>query len=125
MLRRGVRVKDKSVTLTKSSGLVKDITAEGLVMSGGHFDYKQYNIGYIADAIEDLILKNKDESKDYWGDTVGRFYSDETIEKFKTAVMQLRLAQIYAHRIDWLVSGDDSEDSFHRRLANELAALEE
>lgn len=93
-------------------------------MSGGHFDYMQYCIGHIAGEIEKLILKNNDESKNQWGDTVGRFYSDETIARFKLAVRYLRLAQIYAHRVDWLVSGDDSEECFHRRLDDDLKAMD-
>ena len=35
------------------------------------------------------------------------------------------MAQVYAHRIDWLVSGDDGEDSFHRRLKSDIAELQE
>lgn len=80
-------------------------------MSGGHFDYDQYKIGYIADSIEQLISKDED----------GR-YTEETIVQFCTALWLLRRAQIYAQRIDWLVSGDDGEDSFHKRLAFDLAA---
>lgn len=30
------------------------------------------------------------------------------------------MAQIYTQRIDWLVSGDDSEDSFRERLKEDL-----
>lgn len=92
-------------------------------MSGGHFNYDQYRIGYIADEIEELIRNNDDESVNEWGDTVGRGYTAETIAEFKTAVELLRKAQIYAHRIDWLVSCDDGEDTFHERLAEDLENL--
>ena len=84
-------------------------------MSGGHFDYDQYKIGYIADSIEQLIYNNNSEDSD------GR-YSDETISEFRTAVRLLKRAEIYAHRIDWLVSGDDGEDTFHKYLASQCAA---
>jgi hypothetical protein len=30
------------------------------------------------------------------------------------------MAQIYTQRIDWLVSGDDGEDSFRERLKEDL-----
>lgn len=30
-------------------------------MSGGHFDYNQYKIGYIADSIQQMIDKNGKE----------------------------------------------------------------
>lgn len=83
-------------------------------MSGGHFDYKQYLIDYIADEVEQLIDKN-DEYE----------FSKETIEKFKQAKIILRIAAIYAQRIDWLVSGDDGEENFHNRLEEDLSKLEE
>lgn len=89
-------------------------------MSGGHFDYKQYEIGRIADDIEELIHTNDSEELDQWGCPMGSHYSPETINEFKMAVHFLRLAQIYTHRIDWLVSADDGEDSFHSRLNKEL-----
>lgn len=82
-------------------------------MSGGHFDYKQYQISDIADSIDKLIL---DETRN-------PAYSQQTIEEFNRAVNLLRLASVYVQRIDWLVSGDDGEDSFHRRLQEELVEL--
>jgi hypothetical protein len=33
------------------------------------------------------------------------------------------MAQIYAQRIDWLISGDDGEDSFRERLKEDLEKL--
>lgn len=89
-------------------------------MSGGHFDYQQYRIEDIAKSIEELIKSNDDESLNEWGYRRGKGYSDETIKKFKTAVNTLRKAAICAQRVDWLVSGDDGEDSFHHRWAEEL-----
>lgn len=94
-------------------------------MSGGHFDYKQYQIGYIADEIEQLIEINASEEVDEWGYTKGAHYLPETVEEFKKAVKALRIAQVYAHRIDWLVSGDDGEDSFHSRLVKDLRNIED
>lgn len=94
-------------------------------MSGGAFDYKQYQIGYIADEIEQLIETNDSDERNEWGDTVGAHYLPETVTEFKKALRALKIAQIYAHRIDWLVSGDDSEDSFHARLAKDLAKAKE
>lgn len=38
-------------------------------------------------------------------------------------LFNLKLANIYLHRIDWLLSGDDGEDSFHSRLKEELLNL--
>jgi len=89
-------------------------------MSGGHFDYEQFSISRIADKIQSLIDNNDDKSLNEWGDTVGRGYPPKVIAKFKRAVAHLRLAAVYAHRIDWLVSGDDSEEAFLKRLQDDL-----
>jgi hypothetical protein len=91
-------------------------------MSGGHFDYAQYKIGWVADAIGQLIYENNSEELNQWGDKKGREYTEETISEFRIAVQLLRRAEIYAQRIDWLVSCDDGEDTFHKRLALDLAA---
>jgi hypothetical protein len=81
-------------------------------MSGGHFDYKQYQIGDIADDIEALIEDNL--HKDEYG--YCRNYSAETLDRFVEAVKALRIAEAYATRVDWLVSGDDNEEDFHYYL---------
>ena len=93
-------------------------------MSGGHFQYDQYKIGYIADEIEQLIIDNDSDEKNQWGDVKGCHFTPETIDEFKKALIMLRQAHVYVQRIDWLVSGDDGEDSFHSRLKNELGKLE-
>ena len=50
--------------------------------------------------------------------------SDETIETMKEAYKQIRIAEIYATRIDWVMSGDDGEDDQHERLKEDLEAFE-
>lgn len=76
-------------------------------------------MNYIADEIEQLILTNDSTELNEWGDTKGHHYTDKTIVEFKNALHFLRLAKMYTQRIDWLVSGDDSEESFHKRLQDE------
>jgi hypothetical protein len=108
-------------------------------MSGGAFDYNQYKIGYIADQIEETVIKNGDEKtpeeikndwhNDEWyekypEDKFHYKYPDEVIEKMKEAVKALKIAQVYAQRVDWLFSGDDGEESFLSRLEEELKKLE-
>lgn len=92
-------------------------------MSGGAFNYVNYNISDIADQIEELIQKNKSNELNQWGDPVGNHFKPETIEEFKKAVVVLRQAAVYAQRIDYLVSADDSEKTFHERLAEDLAKI--
>jgi len=92
-------------------------------MSGGHFDYKQHHLLDMADDIGSQILTNDSTEKNEWGDNIGSHYSPETIAEFEKAVKALKLAYVYAQRIDWLLSGDDGEDSFHKRLQAQLGEL--
>ena len=93
-------------------------------MSGGHFDYSQHFINDIADEIEEEIRNNKKKndwiSDERWEEKGKQQFSDETIKEFKKAVKVLRKAYVYAHRIDWLLSGDDGEETFHERLEEDL-----
>lgn len=82
-------------------------------MSGGHFDYNQHRIFDIAESVESLILDN---AKTYR-------LSDKTIAEFRVGLKHLRLAHAYVQRIDWLVSGDDGEESFHNRLGKDLELI--
>lgn len=89
-------------------------------MSGGHFNYDQYKIGQIADSIQLLIDNNDSTERNEWGDRIGRGYPPEVVDRFREAVNVLRKAQVYAQRIDWLVSGDDGPEGFLSRLGEEL-----
>ena len=104
-------------------------------MSGGHFDYSQYKITEIADEIQSKIDKNGTEipEKERWNnqewyekypdDKFYRNYPDEILNEFKEAIRILRKAAVYAQRVDWLLSGDDGEESFLMRLKEELSEL--
>lgn len=60
------------------------------------------------------------ESEKYIDDCYYPDYSKETIKELKKAVKILKKAEIYTQRIDYLIAGDDSEESFHERLQEEL-----
>jgi len=90
-------------------------------MSGGAFDYQQYVIDRIAREIEQVIIDNDNGDLDEWGDTVGRFFDPATLRLLLDAARCLRRAAIYAQRADWMLSGDDSPESFATRLGKELA----
>lgn len=108
-------------------------------MSGGHFDYEQYRIDTIADSILDIIRQNEDGYEDY---PEGVFYdygkdgkikekpeswqryTNDIIEEFKEGYRLCLMAATYAQRIDWLVSGDDSEQCFHKRLKEDMEQIE-
>ena len=86
-------------------------------MSGGHFNYKQFELQKLADEIEQLALENATQD---WDEP----YSPETISEFNEAVRLLRRAYIYVQRIDWLVSCDDNEAAFNKRLHAQLKEQE-
>jgi len=108
-------------------------------MSGGHFDYDQHRILAIAEGVESIILKNKVEKSaedlryESWRDSswyeshpedkLYYNYPEDVIEKFKEAVIKLKEAYIYAQRVDWLLSGDDGNDTFLTRLKKDLEKL--
>lgn len=92
-------------------------------MSGGYFDYAQYHIDDIACALDKVIVNNCSEESDKWGDRKWPELTPETIHEFKKGLNALKIAAIYANRIDWLLSCDDGEDSFHQRLNEELQKI--
>ncbi len=104
-------------------------------MSGGHFDYNQYKIGYIADEIQAQLDKmGKEIQESELIDTpewhkqnpekkIYPVYPDEIAKEFKNAINSLRIAEIYAHRVDWYLSGDDGEEDFIKRLKEDLEKI--
>jgi hypothetical protein len=89
-------------------------------MSGGHFDYIQYKLEDISKEIENIIDENKSNELNEYGEKIGKNFSEETIDEFVNAIVFLKLCEIYIHRIDYLLSGDDGEDSFHARLRQDI-----
>ena len=102
-------------------------------MSGGYFDYKQYEINNIAYAIEQYIEKCMRKEEREWGhtDKDGNYVPDvyeesaKVLAEFRKAVNILYIAAAYAQRIDWYLSGDDGEDSFFARLKEDLQGHKE
>lgn len=60
----------------------------------------------------------------YPNDTNVLELTDQTIETMKEAYRQIRIAEIYATRVDWMMSGDDGEDTLRERLKEDLEAFE-
>lgn len=104
-------------------------------MSGGYFDYNQYRIREIADSIEAELTKQgqKKTKEELWNrkefydeypeEKFYPTYSKEIQKKMRNAIKHLRIAEVYAQRVDWFLSGDDGEESFLRRLKEDLDAL--
>lgn len=79
-------------------------------MSGGFFDYRQYQLNDLACEVEDALKTS----------SMASGLRLETVNEFRIAARKLREAAIYLQRIDWLLSGDDGEDTFHERLNKDL-----
>lgn len=75
------------------------------------FGYGQYHMRTIADTIylESKLRRRK-----------GDAFTGDTAQAFRDAIALLRVAEVYARRIDWFLSGDDTEEGFHARLREEL-----
>jgi len=105
-------------------------------MSGGRFNYIQYRILDIIDSIdEELEIQGKPREdlhdffrKEYYEkypeDKFNYTYPEDIRGEFLLGMKILKVAHIYAQRIDWLLSGDDDEDSFRERLKEELGELD-
>lgn len=101
-------------------------------MSGGYFDYNQYNFeNEVIKPFEKYVLEMettrahpipepKDDFSDEWRKVFMQELKPETVKQFKTGLLIMRMAYAYAQRIDWFLSGDDGEESFHKRLAEDL-----
>ena len=108
-------------------------------MSGGRFDYLQYRLHDVVSDIKDEIEKSGRKKTDqelrdhfWWSEEdlekypeyrYHHKYSDEIIKEFKTAVDIIQKAEIYMQRIDWLLSGDDGDETFLERLKKDLSKL--
>lgn len=108
-------------------------------MSGGYFNYNQYLITEIIESIEEVIERSgrkktkKELQEDGYMDAdwydmhpeelYHYKYPDEIILKFMEGISLLKKAQIFAQRIDWLLSCDDSEECFLKRLKEDLGKL--
>ena len=111
-------------------------------MSGGTWEYRQYQLDEVIDDIQNIIEKNglkktereldekypwrpKDWYEKYPEDAYHYKYPDAVIERLKEAVTHLLKARVYMHRVDWLLAGDDGDESFLSRLDEELKQIEE
>ena len=106
-------------------------------MSGGRFEYSQYRLTDVLEIIDREIERNgkpktSEEMKQefyhdsewyekYPEDKFHYKYPEEVIEEFKKGLEIIETAQIYMQRIDWLLSGDDGDESFIERLKRDLS----
>lgn len=89
-------------------------------MSGGYFNYKQYELNDIADSIQRVIANNESTEVNSWGEPIGGFLSKEVLERFNETIFWLERSREMVQRVDWFLSGDDSESSFLERWETEV-----
>lgn len=87
-------------------------------MSGGHFNYIQDDLLGIAEDLQ-ILIDNEGEIPENNPDWYRYDFAKETVDKLQETCRILVLAAKMLRRVDWLVSADDGEDSFHRRWAQE------
>ena len=80
-------------------------------MSGGRFNYMQYNI---QDIIEELEMLDLDELEEVDAITQSNYFA---------LIAELKKCHVHMQRLDWLLSGDDGQKTYHKRLAEDLAKL--
>ena len=81
-------------------------------MSGGSLDYFYFRF-------DEPLEKISKEIK--WGKNK---WSPEVLLEFQNALKYLKIAQVYSHDVEWLLSGDYGDDSFLESIKEELEELE-
>ena len=104
-------------------------------MSGGAFEYRQNQIDWIIEGIEEHLESMGKEREDVddpmWIEYYSKHPEERTYpveseavqERMRHAIKALKTAKIYAQRVDWYLSGDDGEENFLERLDKELDKL--
>jgi hypothetical protein len=82
-------------------------------MSGGHFDYKCFQISQFAEELQHEIDTNSEEE-------IGHQYTEETLVVLRQCKALIEKAGKVAREIEWLYSGDHSEESFLRIVSPKL-----
>jgi hypothetical protein len=82
-------------------------------MSGGKLNTSYRRILDIAEEIEKFLASPE-----------ALMYSLHAREEIAYGVVVMKRAAVYANRIDYLLGGDDSEESFLKRLDEELEAVD-
>ena len=106
-------------------------------MSGGAYDYIQCRLDEVVGRmVKEISLFGKtltqqdydrlDESDKWWhevGEPLGKITSEEALKRFRECAEIVAKARIAIERADYLVSGDDGDDSFVKRYDEEMDAL--
>jgi len=93
-------------------------------MSGGHFNYGCFGMSQFNEELQHEIKLNDVQTKDKYGDSIGRGFSEYTMERIIASQKIIKLAAELAKEVDWLYSGDHSEESFRELVDKILCSCE-
>ena len=77
-------------------------------MSGGCWNYVQHQVQDVIDDLEHTLEVNEE------------CFSEDTLIELEVAIRFIKMAKVYIVRADWLLAGDDSEETFKERLSEDL-----
>ena len=86
-------------------------------MSGGPFDDLHGRMTDAADQVDREIRWAQGESDEQGYSTQ---LQPATLDRFRETAQAMRTAAAMLQRVDWLLSGDDGEEEFHERWAEEV-----
>lgn len=90
-------------------------------MSGGSFDYNSLKISQFAEDLREKIDHNdKYSSSDY-----GAGFEKGTLAALEECHSLIQLAGKIAHHVEWLYSGEHSEEDFLRLVEKDLELAED
>lgn len=94
-------------------------------MSGGTFDYQQFHMETIATDIQYEIDNMGKEYEIFEGEKAIRtVHPIEVVQLMKNGVEAIKIAKVYADRIDRYLAGDDGAEGIIRRTKDALAGSE-
>ena len=109
-------------------------------MSGGSMDYVCFKIEQAAEDVATYLreVEQREDTLDFLASDyyIKHYPDDERINsrerlkanvlgRLRDAVHALKVAAVYARRVEWLSSGDDGYESFVIRTDHELSKLNE
>lgn len=86
-------------------------------MSGGYFDYRQFEIGEIVEVLDEMLKDGSDEEHH------NHNVITDTVHDIKILRDILEEACIRLHELDWYISGDTGPESYRARLEEKLKGI--
>lgn len=91
-----------------------------MMMSGGHFDYNEFHLDYLADQLEQDIKYNDipwdKPIIDGEDELYGFQLEQKSIDFLKNTAQQLRQLKTILHEYDLAVSSDTCEKTFQKNI---------